>query len=140
VTKILTVRISVRFKRGIPRQLTKLATKDGRRRAEWMRAAVLDRVTKALDGHELVPLSHTTADGIGEVLLIRLTPADFKRTSAAAKKEGVALSTYVRAICTYELDAAGTAPKTSKARRVADPMYRAGAARDARRARKEQGQ
>lgn len=136
--------LHVRFEAGIPARLTKLAAELGQRRTEWMRSTVFWRVERLLDQKlSMSPLScPTPADGLGEGIVLRLRPADLKRLERAAEEEGALPSTYVRAICMEALEASCLAPDAIggpriKKRRKVDPMYVAGSAREAARARKE---
>ena len=162
-----SAQISVRFKRGIPKQLARLAARQGLRRTEWVREIVLSRVNLVLDRCPVVPLSFVTTTGDSERVLIRLTETDLKRIERAARTEGTLSSTYVRALCMARLEAAGDEIIVGDGGKLElaadgegapvmvedggtltikiggaepDPMYIAGAARDARRRKRERGE
>lgn len=95
--------ICVRFKKSDALDLTRAAARRGMRRAEWMRSLLLKRA----DTKSLSPLTCSTADGGGQMILIRLTTEDLKRVEEACGREvketGWTLSAWVRAICLGEL-------------------------------------
>jgi len=88
--------VTVRFKVGVPDQLSVAALKQGLYRAAWIRNAVLQPIVNA-------PLQFTTADGFGERILIRLTDEEFKTVRRRAIKHRVAIGAYVRACCMWVL-------------------------------------
>jgi hypothetical protein len=97
-----SAQIAVRFARGIPQKLTRIAAIRGQLRTEWVRTTVLERVNEVLNyGTQAVfplPLA-SLPNMLGEGILVRFRPADLKNIERVAREEGLLTSTYIRAVC-----------------------------------------